>query len=534
MLSALNPDGKTPASKQPAIAAGVLRIVFFYAAFSGIYILVSDNLVHWLFSDPQKITLVSIIKGWLFIGVTAFLLYVLIYRLLSQLLAAVAERDQAEKTIHNLAFYDRLTGLPNRTFLLNRLKNSFTNGGAFDQQAALLSIDLDDFKTLNDTQGHEVGDLLLTEVAQKIEQTVCEHGIAVRMGSDEFVVLLERLGNDQDGAAAFVKEMAEKIHQVIKAPLSLNGYDYHCKACIGISLFSSHQKSVDEILIHADAAMFQAKQSGRDQIHFFDANKQAALENRVRLESALRKAIPEQLRLYYQIQVNDEGKALGAEALIRWHHPEQGLISPAEFIPLAETSGLILPMGKWVIETACKQLKSWENNPLTHDLKIAINVSAKQFHQADFVDTVLTACALTGANPNKLKIELTESLLLENIDAVVEKMSTLKAQGIRFSLDDFGTGFSSLSYLKRLPLHQLKIDQSFVRDIMTDPNDAAIARTVIALGHSLGLSVIAEGVETQDQRQFLAVNGCTHFQGYLFGRPLPVAEFEALLVQGHL
>ncbi|OIR06554.1 cyclic di-GMP phosphodiesterase Gmr [mine drainage metagenome] len=441
----------------------------------------------------------------------------------------ITQNKKAEETIHNLAFYDALTGLPNRKLLLDRLKHALLSSSRKKCQGAMLFINLDDFKTLNDTRGHDIGDLLLIEVAQRIQSCIHIDDTLARLGSDEFAVLLDTLSTAQEQAALQAAAIAERIHKAIQQPFTLDGKIYYCKSCIGISLFHDHETSFEELLKRTDAALSQAKENGPDKIHFFDSHMQATLEARVNLESWLHAAIPAQLQLFYQAQVDKHGNAFGAEVLIRWFHPEKGIISPTEFIPLAEETGLILPIGRWVLETACRQIKAWETNAATRHLILAVNVSAKQFHQPDFVDQVLDVLNHTGADPTRLKLELTESLLLENVETIILKMTALKEKGVRFSLDDFGTGFSSLAYLKRLPLDQLKIDQSFVRDLNTDPNDASIVRTIISLGQSLGLEVIAEGVETEAQRNFLAVNGCTQYQGYLFSKPIPLNEFEKLL-----
>lgn len=441
----------------------------------------------------------------------------------------ITQHKRAEETIHNLAFYDALTKLPNRRLLLDRLKLAMVTSERKNCQGVLLIINLDDFKSLNDTRGHEIGDLLLVEIAKRIQSRIHADDTLARLGSDEFAVLFDTLNIEVEQAALQAASVAERIHHAIKLPFALLGQTYFCKACIGISIFRGNEVSFEEVLKRADAALFQAKETGRDKIHFFDTDMQAVLEARVELESWLRMAIPEQLRLFYQMQVDHHGNIFGAEVLVRWQHPEKGIISPAQFIPLAEETGLILPIGRWVLETACRQLKSWEDNLITRHLILSVNVSAKQFHQLNFVDEVLDVFAQTGADPKLLKLELTESLLVENVDSIILKMNVLKEKGVRFSLDDFGTGFSSLAYLKRLPIDQLKIDQSFVRDINIDPNDAAIVRTVIALGHSLGLEVIAEGVETEEQKNFLAVHGCHQFQGYFFSKPVPLESFELLL-----
>jgi diguanylate cyclase (GGDEF)-like protein len=391
----------------------------------------------------------------------------------------------------------------------------------------LLFIDLDNFKTLNDTLGHDKGDLLLQQVARRLTACVREGDTVARLGGDEFMVILEDLSKRAHEAAAQTETIGEKILYALNLPYDLSGHEFHSTPSIGVALFTNHQNSIDELMKRADLAMYQAKAAGRNTLRFFDPEMQAVVNARAGLEKDLRNGLQQnQLRLYYQAQVDSKGTLTGAEALVRWQHPERGLVSPAEFIPLAEETGLILPLGHWVLETACHQLASWAAAENTSRLTIAVNVSARQLHQADFVAQVMAVLKATGASPHALKLELTESLLLDDIEEIILKMAELKAMGVGFSLDDFGTGYSSLSYLKRLPLDQLKIDQSFVRDLLTDPNDAAIARTVIALTQSFGLSVIAEGVETAEQRDFLASQGCHAYQGYFFGRPLPLADFE--------
>lgn len=441
----------------------------------------------------------------------------------------ISRHKQAEATIHSLSYYDSLTLLPNRRRLVERLKKALDNDNLHGTHGAVLFIDIDDFSALNDTRGHEVGDTALIEIARRIRTCVPGDDNVARPSGDEFVVVLDDLDHDSALAATRAREAAERLRSAIRQPLSLAGGEYQCTASIGIALFKRHETSVEELMKQADATMYQVKRLGRDRVHFFDPNMLSALEERIALESALRKAVPEQLLLHYQPQVDDDGKVFGAEVLVRWQHPEQGLVHPASFIPIAEESGLILEIGHWVLETACRQLNAWEAKPGTRHLRLSVNVSAVQFHQDDFVDQVLQVIDATGVDPSLVKLELTESMLLDDAEKVVAKMAALKARGVRFSLDDFGTGFSSLSYLKRLPLNQLKIDQSFVRDVESDPNDAAIVRTVIALGQSLGLNVIAEGVETEGQRRFLSVHGCKQFQGYLFGRPMPIEAFEKLI-----
>lgn len=442
----------------------------------------------------------------------------------------ISDRKKAEETIYDLAFYDPLTHLPNRRLMLDRLKQTLLSSTRQQRYGAILFIDLDDFKTLNDTKGHEIGDMLLVEITRQLLTAVHADDTVARIGGDEFVVVLDTLDVATEVAAKQAQSVAERILAAINQPHDLQGHEYHCSASIGITLFLDHEITMEDLLKHADVAMHQAKQSGRNTIHFFDPKTQAALESRVQMESWMRKSLNNHYKLFYQKQVNEDGRTTGAEALIRWIHPEKGMISPAEFIPLAEETGLILPIGQWVIETACAQLKAWEQEAGTRHLMIAVNVSARQFHQNDFVNQVLSVLDKSGADPEKLKLELTESMLVNDVEGVISKMMALKSRGVKFSLDDFGTGFSSLSYLKRLPLNQLKIDQSFVRDALTDPNDAAIIRTVIALGQSMGMEVIAEGVETEAHQNFLAVHGCHLYQGYLFGKPMSLEDFEASLL----
>ncbi|MCK9388760.1 MAG: EAL domain-containing protein [Sulfuritalea sp.] len=453
----------------------------------------------------------------------------------------ITERKASADKIEHLAFYDPLTDLPNRRLLLDRLQQALTSSARHNRYGALMLLDMDDFKTLNDTLGHDVGDRFLTEVASRLQACVREGDTVARQGGDEFVVILEDLKEDTL-AAMQAESVAVKIQNAMRQPyvldLTLSGgventRSYHCSSSIGITLFRDNSVSVDELMKRADTAMYQAKAAGRDTLRFFDPDMQAVVTARAALDSDLREAVKErQFLLYYQPQVDAAGRTTGSEALVRWQHPRRGMVSPADFIPLAEATGLILPIGLWVLETACEQLVAWATVPDMSHLTVAVNVSARQFRHPDFVDQVLAVLDSTGANPGKLKLELTESLLLDNVEDIIEKMTALKAKGIGFSLDDFGTGYSSLSYLKRLPLDQLKIDQSFVRDVLTDPNDATIARTIVALAQSMGLAVIAEGVETVAQQEFLAANGCNAYQGYLFGRPMPAAEFGTRLNQG--
>ncbi|MCK9283620.1 MAG: EAL domain-containing protein [Rhodocyclaceae bacterium] len=439
----------------------------------------------------------------------------------------ISERKRAEEKINQLAFFDQLTALPNRTLLLDRLRQAITAGTRSDAYGALLFIDLDNFKTLNDSLGHHVGDQLLKQIAQRLAHGVREGDTVARLGGDEFVLILAGLSNDEQMAANSAETVAEKILAALNQTYQLGEVSHHGTASIGITLFKGDQASIDDLMKQADLAMYNAKTSGRNLIRFFDPSLEISVKERAALESGLRRALEEkQFLFHYQAQVAGAGRVTGAEVLMRWQHPQRGLLSPVEFIPLAEETGLILPMGQWALETACTQLALWAAQPALAHLVVAVNVSARQFHQDDFVDQVLAILQTTGANPQRLKIELTESLLVEKVEDMIAKMTRLKAKGVGFSLDDFGTGYSSLSYLKRMPLDQLKIDRSFVRDILTDPNDAAIARTIVALAESLGLDVIAEGVETETQCDCLTSLGCQAYQGYLYSRPVPLAEFE--------
>ena len=448
----------------------------------------------------------------------------------ARLISISIERKSAEEEIQSLAFYDHLTGLPNRRLLLDRLRQALASSARNGREGALLFIDLDNFKTLNDTLGHDIGDLLLKQVAERLSACVREGDTVARLGGDEFVVIVEDLSEQDIDAAAQVEAIGEKIMLSLGRLYQLAAHEHHSTPSIGVTMFSDHERDVEELLKQADIAMYQAKKSGRNTLRFFDSNMQNVINARAELERDLRHAIEDQqFRLYYQVQVDSSLCPLGAEALIRWIHPLRGLISPLQFIPLAEEIGLILPIGQWVLEAACMQLKAWQASEYSRDLVLAINVSARQFRQSDFVAQVQAAVLRHEINPNRLKLELTESLLLENVEDTVSSMNALKKTGIQFSLDDFGTGYSSLQYLKRLPLDQLKIDQSFVRDLLSGSSDKAIVRTIIAMAQSLNLDVIAEGVEMEEQRLVLLSQGCLHFQGYLFGRPVPVEEFDALL-----
>jgi diguanylate cyclase (GGDEF)-like protein/PAS domain S-box-containing protein len=442
----------------------------------------------------------------------------------------ITERKTSEEKIQHLAFHDHLTNLPNRILLLDRLHQAFVSSARNGRKGGLMLIDLDNFKNLNDTLGHDMGDKLLKAVSQRLESSLRECDSVARLGGDEFVVMLLDLSGELIEAAAQIETIGEKILSALSQPYELYSNIYRCTASVGVTLFSGNQQAADELLKQADIAMYQAKKAGRNTLRFFDRKMQESISARVSMESELQNAFEfQQFHLYYQLQVDSSLRPVGAEALIRWIHPVRGMVSPAQFIPLAEETELILPIGNWVLDTACAQLNAWQQNAQTHELTLAVNVSAKQFREADFISRVETAIQHYGIIPRMLKLELTESMLLENIDDTIATMNALKAIGVQLSLDDFGTGYSSLQYLKKLPLSQIKIDQTFVRDIATDPNDASIVQTIIAMADALGLTVIAEGVETKAQHEFLELRGCHAYQGYLFGKPVPIEEFAILL-----
>lgn len=446
----------------------------------------------------------------------------------------IARHKEAEDKIQHLAYYDLLTNLPNRRLLIDRLEHSLAVIARHKNHGAILFIDLDHFKTLNDTKGHSIGDLLLVEVAKRLQTCVREGDTLARLGGDEFVVILEDLNEDAAQAAVQVEAVCTKIISAVNQPYQLDNYLYHSSASVGICMFNNQQMTVDELLKRADIAMYQAKSAGRNTLSFYDPAMQAALQARAALEFDLRLAITEnQFKLYYQMQVDHSGNIHGAEVLIRWLHPKKGLIPPLQFIPLAEETGLILPIGEWVLKTACAQIKAWENDPHACHLQIAVNVSACQFHDPDFVKRVIEMIENYAIQSDRLKLELTESLVLNNVEEAIIKMQMLKEIGVRFAMDDFGTGFSSLYYLTKLPLDQLKIDQTFVRNICVNNRDAVVVQTIIGMANNLGIEVIAEGVELEEQRAFLEQHHCNFCQGYLFSKPLPIEEFEAQLKTSH-
>jgi diguanylate cyclase (GGDEF)-like protein len=450
---------------------------------------------------------------------------VIVYLNVTALRRATAEIEQ-------LAFYDPLTGLPNRRLLTDRLQQAIASSARTTRRGALLFLDLDHFKTLNDTSGHDVGDLLLQQVAQRIKDCVRNEDTVARLGGDEFVVMLQGLSAQSSEAAVQAKHVADNILQSLQQPYQLDGIEHQSSCSVGATFFGETQQSSADLLKQADIAMYQVKNAGRNAVCFFDPEMLKAITVRAEMERDLRAALQDcQFVLHYQVQMAEPLRAVGAEVLIRWEHPVNGIVSPLTFIGLAEDTGLIVPLGEWVLRTACLQLKAWESNHDFAHLELAVNVSARQFRQADFVQMVQATIGQTSANPKRLKLELTESLVILNVKDTIEKMQALKAMGVRFSMDDFGTGHSSLTYLTQLPLDQLKIDQSFVRNIGLQNTDNVIISTIIGMAQSLGLEVIAEGVETEAQRSHLLAQGCSMYQGYLFSKPVPVVAFEKLIAR---
>ncbi|MGX4643949.1 EAL domain-containing protein [Massilia sp. SYSU DXS3249] len=435
----------------------------------------------------------------------------------------LTERRQAERRIEYLAYYDVLTQLPNRQLLMDRLQRALDNCARQRRTNALFFIDLDNFKSLNDTLGHALGDQLLKQVAQRLTGCLSHHDTVARFGGDEYVVLLEGMSADMEEASSHARAVAERMLLTLRQAYKIDQYCHHGTASIGIVLFGDAGEDMGELLKRADMAMYEAKGAGRNTVRLFNPDMQAVLSARMALENDLRQALREcdhEFELHYQPQIDRHGQVTGVEALVRWRHPTRGMVSPVEFIPLAEETGLVLALGQWVLKKACDQLLAWAASPATAHIEVAVNVSARQFHHPHFVAQVLAAVAVPGIDARLLKLELTETSLLENVDDTVAKMNVLKLHGVSFALDDFGTGYSSLAYLKQLPLDMLKIDRSFVLDILTNQSDAVIARTIIGLGRSLGLRVLAEGVETVAQRDFLFEHGCDAYQGYLCARPL--------------
>jgi diguanylate cyclase (GGDEF)-like protein/PAS domain S-box-containing protein len=447
----------------------------------------------------------------------------------------VSESRKAQDEIIKLASYDPLTKLPNRRLLLERFQAALALSSRSQRHGAVLFLDMDRFKRINDYFGHNYGDLLLIEVARRLRACVRGGDTVARLGGDEFVVLLEDVDGDAERASQKVARVADKLRRTLALPYSLNEITHHSTPSIGVCLFRGDEQSVDALLKYADVAMYQAKDAGRNAVRFYDPIMQKTVEERIALEADMRLAIRNrQFSLYYQVQVDNSSRAMGAEALIRWQHPQRGMVSPAAFIPVAEESSLIVEIGHWVLETACQQLARWGKEAHSRSLELAVNVSAQQFRQADFVERVTALLRKHAINPARLKLELTEGAMLDDVAGVASKMHGLKALGIKLSLDDFGTGYSSLAYLKQLPLDQLKIDQSFVRNITVESKDAILVRTIIDMAKNFGLNVIAEGVETVAQLDFLRQNGCMAYQGYLFGRPIPADAFAERLAASAL
>jgi diguanylate cyclase (GGDEF)-like protein/PAS domain S-box-containing protein len=443
----------------------------------------------------------------------------------------ITEKKQAEEKLLHQAFFDEVTGLGNRNYLMENLAKSLADAARHNHFNALLFFDLDNFKIINDSLGHHTGDILLKEIGNRLKEVVRTEDTVARLGGDEFIVILNHLGTEQRLAEAQAHDIAEKIRKKLALPYDLGEHEQHITMSVGISMFPNHDNDVHDILKHADIAMYRAKEAGRNAVRFFIPSMQKEAEERLLIQNMLRYALPnKQFMLHFQPQYNCKGKVIGAESLLRWHHPAQGNIPPSRFIPVAEESGQIIDIGAWVLRETCVTLKRWQD--LGKDkITLSANVSPRQFHQENFVEQVLSVVAETGVNPNYLELELTESLLIEHMGDVTEKMNALKQHGIRFAIDDFGTGYSSLAYLKRMPLDRLKIDQSFVQDVTTDPSDALIVEAIIAMATHLQLEVIAEGVETEEQLNFLQNNGCTMHQGFYFSRPIPLEEFEKLLPQ---
>lgn len=444
----------------------------------------------------------------------------------------ITEDRQIRNQLHQLAYFDPLTGLPNRRLILDRLKHALEQHEKTGNEGALLLVDLDNFKTVNDTQGHHRGDLLLQRVARRIERGLLSSDTAGRLGADEFVIIIEDLAQNAEDAKIRVKELANALRLQLNQPFELQGSEYNNTVSIGVAMFTDADWDSDGLLKAADLALQSAKVGGRNAIHFFDPDMQVELNRRNTIEKALRRAvISNQLSLYLQPQVDISRRILGVEGLLRWEDPILGFVPPSDFIQVAEASGLIIPLGEWVIEQACEILSRWQKDPVLKDVKLSINISPRQFHHAEFVSVIEKQIRTYGIDASKLELEVTESLLIEDIDITVSRMNMLGKHGIQFAMDDFGTGYASLGYLKQLPLALLKIDQSFVKDLLTDNNDEAIVSTILALGSSLELGVIAEGVESKQQVSKLETMGCHFFQGYLYGRPAPADEWQRKIVE---
>jgi diguanylate cyclase (GGDEF)-like protein/PAS domain S-box-containing protein len=443
---------------------------------------------------------------------------------------SINERKEAEAQIERLAFYDPLTNLPNRRLFLDRLQQDLTLAARQENFGALLYLDLDHFKTINDALGHSVGDTLLQQVAKRLGLQLRAADTVARLGGDEFVILLPELDQTSDLSAKQAYKVAQKIRETLCIPFDLDGHEYTISSSIGITLFPEPDQTTDIVLKQADSAMYKSKNDGRNTISFYVPSMQIEANARLTLEKNLRQAISQnELELYYQIQVNEQDTVIGAEALLRWNHPENGIVRPDIFIPLAEETGLIFDIGDWVLYSACQQMNQWTDDCVGKLPQLSINVSSRQFRQVDFIEKVLQIIEQTGANPNHLVLEITEGIIIENIQDTIYKMLSLKETGLSFSIDDFGVGYSSLSYLRQLPLDELKIDRTFIQDIETDPSSAAIVETIISMAQHMELGVIAEGVENQIQIEFLKNKGCLSYQGHYFSHPIPAKEFTDLL-----
>jgi len=447
----------------------------------------------------------------------------------------ISEQKKARQEIENFAYYDVLTGLPNRRLLVDRFQHAILLSQRANTYSALMFIDLDNFKTLNDTKGHDIGDQLLMEVAKRIQLTLRAGDTVARLSGDEFIVILEGLSSNISHAYQQTSEVAQKLLERLNASYHLGLFEFNTSASLGVTLFKDDQMSGFEAhLRHADAAMYQAKAAGRNTYRFYDELMQEGLDKRFALESALSSAIKSnELYLNYQSIVDADQNVIGAEVLLRWGHHRFGEIQPAEFIPIAEKNNEIIKIGHWVLQQACEQIKTWEAHPLLGKVRLSVNISAKQFLYINFVKELREIIAAADIDPDLLKLELTETAVIDNIDDVISKMKVLKKMGIRVSLDDFGIGHSSLVYLKKLPVTQIKIDQSFVHDVLTDTNDAAIIKMVLAVGKTIHCDIVAEGVEQLEQFELLKKFGCHYFQGFYFSKPLSAANFEQLVVYGH-
>ena len=443
----------------------------------------------------------------------------------------LSKNKKAQARIEQLAYYDELTKLPNRRLFLDRINQELIAEKRHQTFGAVLYLDLDNFKTLNDALGHIVGDALLCQVGHRMINALREEDTVARIGGDEFVVLLKELGEDLNTAANKAQQIAEKIQTTLCQPYKLERHDHVITPSIGITVFPANKETTPEVILkHADSAMYRAKKNGRNCFSFYHSSMQLIADQRLAMEKDLRHAISHnEFQLYFQTQVNTAGLIIGAEALLRWNHPEKGMILPAEFIALAEETGLIIAIGEWVVKTACEHLKTWRQLGLANDFQLAINVSLKQFHLKDFVEKTVNIINTSGIAANQLSFELTESIMIDNFETTISKMQALKDIGVNFAIDDFGTGYSSLAYLKRLPITQLKIDQTFIHDIKKDRNDEAIVETIISMANLLGLQAIAEGVENEQQRDFLSAKGCSMYQGYCFSRPVPEDVFLNLI-----